>query len=136
MFIFQSIRYSNVVICFYWLRNRPSIKYVRNGNGGGKSRMCTGAYRERGVKKSVIRYVRTKWMAPSKVCGIFSMKWFGQVHQSITASKKNVVVFSDHNYDYFIPCDNYNLVSCLYIRISTKKRHSIFLKEILTQMFL
>ena len=27
--------------------------------------------RERGVEKSILRYVRTKWMAPSKRCGIF-----------------------------------------------------------------
>ena len=27
--------------------------------------------RGRGVKKSVLRYVRTKWMAPNKCCGIF-----------------------------------------------------------------
>ena len=69
-----------LLFVFFWLRNRPSIKYVRYGNGGEKSKMCTGAYRARGVKKSVIRYVLTKWMAPSKVCGIFVMKWFGQVH--------------------------------------------------------
>ena len=27
--------------------------------------------RERGVEKLVLRYVRTKWIAPSKCCGIF-----------------------------------------------------------------
>ena len=33
----------------FWLRNRPSTKYVRNqSNGGGLSKMYTGAYRSRG----------------------------------------------------------------------------------------
>ena len=33
--------------------------------------------RKRGVEKSVIRYVRTKWMAPNKCCGIFFVRWSG-----------------------------------------------------------
>ena len=86
-----------VLLFVFWLRNRPSIKYVRN---------CAGAYRGRGVEKSVIRYVRTKWMAPKKCCGVFFVYWFGQVHWSITTSKKNAVVFFHHYCDYFILCDN------------------------------
>ena len=71
----------------FWLRNTPSIKYTRSwGNGGGSSKMCTGAYRTRGVEKLVIRYVRPKWMAPKKFCGICFVHRFGQVHKSITAS--------------------------------------------------
>ena len=82
----------------FWLRNRLSIKYVRNWqNGEGSSK---------GIEKLVITYVRTKWMIPNKCCGTFFVHWFGQVHQSITASKKNVVVFFHHNYNYFILCDN------------------------------
>ena len=54
------------------LKNRPSIKYVRNcGDEGGHPKsveVCAGG---RGVEKLVIRYVRTKWMAPNKFCGIF-----------------------------------------------------------------
>ena len=42
--------------------------------------MCTGAYMERGVEKLVIRYVRTKWIAPNKFREIFFVHWFGQVH--------------------------------------------------------
>ena len=87
----------------FWLRNRSSIKYVCNwGNRGGSSKMCTGAYRGREVENLVLRYVRTKWMAPNKFCGIFFLHWFGQVHYSITANKKNVVVFFHHSYDHFI----------------------------------
>ena len=33
--------------------------------------MRTYAYKGEGVEKSVLRYVRTKWMAPNKCCGIF-----------------------------------------------------------------
>ena len=42
--------------------------------------MCTGAHRGREVEKLVIRYVRNKWIAPNKFCGIFFVLWFGQVH--------------------------------------------------------
>ena len=76
---------------FFWLRRRPSIKYVRKwGNGEGSSKMFTGAYRERGVEKLVIRYLRTKSMAPNKFCWIFFVHWFSKVHYSVTASNKNV----------------------------------------------
>ena len=47
-----------IFLFVFWLRNRPSIKYVRNW--GESSKMYTGAYRERGVEKSVIKYVRTR----------------------------------------------------------------------------
>ena len=54
-----------MLLFVFWLRNRPSSKCVCNwGNGGGSSKMCTGAYTGRAVEKSVIKYVRTKWMAP------------------------------------------------------------------------
>ena len=33
-----------------------------------------------GLDKLVQRYVRTKWMAPNKCCGIFFVHWYGQVH--------------------------------------------------------
>ena len=36
--------------------------------------------RERRVEKLVLRYVRTKWMAPNKCCGIFFVHWCGQVN--------------------------------------------------------
>ena len=42
--------------------------------------MCTGAHRERGVEKLVIRYGCTKQIAPKYFCGIFFVNWFGQVH--------------------------------------------------------
>ena len=47
---------------------------------GGCSKCVNMSTRERGVKKSVIRYVRTKWMAPDKCCGILFVHWSGQVH--------------------------------------------------------
>ena len=69
---------------------------------GGYSKCVHMRARERGVEKSVIRYVRTSWMVSNKCYEIFFVHWSGQVHQSITASKENVVVFFHHNYDYFI----------------------------------
>ena len=124
LFFFECLYFSGnniwTLLFVFWLRNRPSIKYVRN---------CTGAHRDWGVEKLVIRYVRTKWIAPNKCCGIFFVYWFGQVHKSIATSKKNAVVFFHSNYDCFTLCDNYNLVSCFYIRISTKKQAFDFLKR-------
>ena len=40
-------------------------------------------------------------MAPNKCCETFSVSWFGQAHYSITASKKNVVVFFKFEYAEF-----------------------------------
>ena len=59
-----------------------------------------------GVEIFVIRYVRTKWMAPNKSCRIFVMHRSGQVYMSITGSKENVAFLFCHNCDYFILCDN------------------------------
>ena len=57
MFIFQWIRYSNVV---FYFRNMPSIKYVRNSrNGGGSTKMCIGAYRRSGVSRLICTYALT-----------------------------------------------------------------------------
>ena len=52
---------------------------------------------------SIGRKIRTyyKRVAPNKCCGTFFVHWFGQVHQSITASKENVVVFFQFEYAEF-----------------------------------
>ena len=42
--------------------------------------MRTYSFKEEGVEKLVIRYVRTKWMASKKCCEIFFVHWSGQVH--------------------------------------------------------
>ena len=40
------------------------------------------------IEKSVIRYVRTKWMTPNKCCGIFLVHWSGQVHRASSPARK------------------------------------------------
>ena len=91
LFFFECLYFSEydirMLLFVFWLRNRPFIKQVRNwGNGGG---VIQNVYRcVQGVEKSVIRYLRTKWIAPNKFCEIFFIHWFSQIHQSITASKK------------------------------------------------
>ena len=47
---------------------------------GGYSKYVHMRARERGVEKSVIRYVRTSWMVSSKCYEIFFVHWSGQVH--------------------------------------------------------
>ena len=44
--------------------------------------------------------VLTKWMAPIKSFGVFFVHCFGKVYYRITVSKKNLVAFFHHNYDY------------------------------------
>ena len=111
-------------LVFGWEMDHPLRTYATGGMEGKGRRggVIPNVYRcvqGKGVEKSVIRYVPTKWVVPKKCCGIFFVHWFGQVHERITASNKNVVVFFHHNYNYFILCDNYNLVSFFYTRIST-----------------
>ena len=40
-----------LLFVFFWLRNRPSIKYVRYGNGGGNPK-CVQVRTERGELKN------------------------------------------------------------------------------------
>ena len=65
---------------FGWEIGDPLSTYATGGMEWESSKMCTGAYRERGVEELVIRYVHTKWIASNKFCGIFFVHWFGQVH--------------------------------------------------------
>ena len=72
-FFFEYLYFSEydirMLFFFFSFRKRPTIKYVRNwGNGGGWGVMCK-VYRcvqGKAVEKSVLRYVRTKWIAPNK----------------------------------------------------------------------
>ena len=52
---------------------------------------------------SIGHKIRTyyKRVAPNKCCGTFFVHWFGQVHYSITTSKKNLVVFFQFKYAEF-----------------------------------
>ena len=44
----------------FWLRGRPSIKYLSNwGNEGGSSKMCPGAYRGKEVSRLMCTYTLT-----------------------------------------------------------------------------
>ena len=60
-----------------WQTSR--VKMGEESIESAKSRKQNGGYskcvhlrtRGREAEKSVIRYVRTKWMAPNKCCGIF-----------------------------------------------------------------
>ena len=58
-----------------------SIKSMKSRKQkGGYSKCVNMRTSGREVEKSVIRYVRTKWMAPDKCSGIFFVHWSGQVH--------------------------------------------------------
>ena len=54
----------------FWLRSRPSIKYMHNW--GNREGVIQNVYRcvqekEGGGEKSVVRYVRIKWTPPNVV---------------------------------------------------------------------
>ena len=123
LFFFECFYFSEydirMLLFVFWLRNRPYITYVSNWRNGGE--VIKIVYRcpqwERSWK---IGYkIRTYEMdCPKIILSKFFVLWFSQVNQSITVSNKNIDVFFHHNYDYFILCDNYNLVSFFCIRIT------------------
>ena len=129
MFIFQWIWYSNVVI-YFRLRNRPSIKYVSNwGNGGG-------------VVQNVYRYVQGEgsWKTGHKIrtyemdgpkqilWNIFcALVWLSTLEHHCQQEKCRC--FLPSKLRLFYLCDNRNLLSFFYIRISTKKQVLDFLTQ-------
>ena len=63
-FLFEFLYFSEydipMFLFVYWLRNRLSIKYLRNwGNGEGSSRMCTDAYRGGGGLWKMVHKIGT-----------------------------------------------------------------------------
>ena len=63
-FFFECLYFSEynirMFLFVFWLRNRSSIKYVRNqGNGGGPSKMFIDGCRGRGVSRFMCRYALT-----------------------------------------------------------------------------
>ena len=61
---------------------KESIKSMKSYTQKGDYSKCVpmSTRGRKGVEKPVIKYVRTKWIAPSKCCGIFFVHWSGQVH--------------------------------------------------------
>ena len=85
-----------MLLLVFWLKNRPSIKYVRNwrkGGGGVIQNVCRCVQWE-GVEKSILRYVRIKWMVQNKYCGIFFVHWFDQAHRASPSARKMSLFFS------------------------------------------
>ena len=96
-----------MLLFVFWLRNRPSIKYVCNWrNGGRSSKMCTGAYRGRGVSRLMCTYP----LIDNYSFHVFVLRCLG-----LHFIKKGVFLYIFES--------------------SQKNRHSIFLKEFLTQIF-
>ena len=60
----------------YWWRTSLSIKYVPNrGSRRGDTENVSRYVKGKGFEKSVIRYVRTKWMPLNICCRIFFVRW-------------------------------------------------------------
>ena len=104
--------------------------------------MCTGVYRENGIEKLNIRYVHTKWMAPNKCCGIFFFLY--QYFFSTGAAKytrasplaRKMLLFSSIIITIVFYYETTKIYSPSSIFKSLQKiKHSILLKEILTQIF-
>ena len=73
--------------CFCFLR----LNFLEQRYGSNSYPKCVHVLTiGRGLEKSVLRYVRTKWISTNKCCGKFFMYWSDEVHQSVTASKENV----------------------------------------------
>ena len=63
-FVFECLYFSEydirMVLFVFWLRVRPSIKYLNNwGNEAGSSEMCTGGYGGRRVSRLMCTYALT-----------------------------------------------------------------------------
>ena len=58
-------------LLFGWEIGHPLRTYATGVIEGRSFKKCTGRYWGRGVEKLVIKYVRTKWMAPNKCCKKF-----------------------------------------------------------------
>ena len=109
LFFFKCLYFSEYdiwMLFFGWEIGHPLSTCTTGGMEGESSKMCTGAYRGRGVEKSVIRNVFTEWIAPNKFCRLFFCALFRPSALEHHRQQKNVVVFFHHNYDYFILCDN------------------------------
>ena len=119
---------------FGWEIGHPLSTYATGMEG--KNPKCVQVRTGRGELKnrSLDTFLLNGWPQAKFVEYLL---WNGSVkYTRASPTARKMSLFSSINYDYFILYDNYNLVSSFYIRISTQKRHSIFLKEILTQMFL
>ena len=140
LFFFECFYFSEydirMLLFVFWLRNRPYVTYLRNWRNGREFMKIVYRCVQGEGSWKIGHKIRTYEMDSPK---IILWNTFCALVQSSrlehTASNKNIDVFFDHNYDYFILCDNWSLVSFFYNRISTKNRHSTFLKEVLTQMF-
>ena len=119
-----------------WLRNRPSIKYVRNwGNERGSSKMCTGAFRGRGLKnRSKDTYILSGW-PETNVVEYFLCTDSAKYNRASPPARKMSLI------SYIIITI---ILSYVIIRIWSpssifespqKNKHSILLKESLTQVF-
>ena len=101
-----------------WFRNRQSIKYIRNWGNGGEviQNVCRCVQRE-GSWKICHKIIRTTLQ--KILWNIFcALVWPSTLEHH--RHQKSVVVFFHRNYNYFILCDNWNLVS-FYIPIFTEK---------------
>ena len=65
--------------------------------------------RERWVEKSVLRYVRTKWMAADKCCGMFLCIGTAKYIKPSPSARKMSLFSSIIIAIFFILCDNSNL---------------------------
>ena len=70
-----------------WERDHPLSTYATGGmegadrgEGGGVIQNVYKCVQGEEEEKSIIRYVRTKWMVRNKCCRMFFMHWFAQIH--------------------------------------------------------
>ena len=90
--------------------------------------MCASAYRRRGVQKSAMRYVRTKWMTLNECFGIFFCIVSAKYTRASPPARK-MSLFSCIILRLFCPMRQLEFSLLLNSNLH-KNSHSIFLKEI------
>ena len=117
-----------MLLFVFWLRNRPSIKCVRNWRDGrGSCKMCTGAYRCKGVSISMFTYALTDNYSFNAFVLRFLVHTFikkGGVFYIFESPQKTGIRFSStnflHNYLLKIPLWHKIPNASSYFIISTK----------------
>ena len=138
MFIFLRIRYSNALICF--LVKKQAIHEVRKQLGEWRAVIqnvyeCAQGRGSQNIGHLGAQNIRTKWMASKKCCRTFFVFWFGKYTIASPPARKSSL-FSSIIITITLSYSIIRIQSLSSIFESPpKNRHSIFVKEILTQMF-
>ena len=77
--------------------------------------------RRRGVEKSVLRYVRTKWMVPNKCCGIFFLYIGPAKYTKASPPTRKMSLFSSIIITIILSCAIIRIYTILHIYLQVSE---------------